>query len=95
MWRSASEDVSRCGFVIPRYNETQWTRVTKSDVYGCVAVVTQTWGNTRRFIQKPTFKKTGFQIPVFPKKPVKTGFRIFTKDVIETKNIYTYFKICI
>jgi hypothetical protein len=50
------------------------------------------------FIQTPTFEKTGFQIPLFPKKkkPVITGFRIFTKNIIKKlKNIYAYFKICI
>jgi hypothetical protein len=41
------------------------------------------------FIQKPTFEKPGFQIQVFPKKPVKTGFRIFAKNVIKSKKIFT------
>jgi hypothetical protein len=36
------------------------------------------------FIQKSTFEKTDFQIPVFPKKKtVKIGFRIFTKNIIK------------
>ena len=40
-------------------------------------------------IQKPTFEKNGFRIPVFPKKPVKTGFRIFAKNLIKSKKIFT------
>jgi hypothetical protein len=42
--------------------------------------------------------KNRFSIPVFPKKkkPVKIGFRIFTKNVIKKWNdICTYFKTCI
>jgi hypothetical protein len=35
------------------------------------------------FVKKLTFEKTGFKIPVFPKKPVKTGLRIFTKNLIK------------
>ena len=40
------------------------------------------------FIQKPTFEKTSFQIPVFPKIRLKPVFEIFTKNVIKSKKIF-------
>ena len=37
------------------------------------------------FIQKPTFEKTVFRFQYFQ----KTGFRIFTKNVVKSKEIFT------
>ena len=46
---------------------------------------------------KTDFWKNRFSNYSISKKPVKTSFRIFTKNVIkkQRKYIYTYFKVCI
>jgi hypothetical protein len=44
---------------------------------------------------KTDFWKKLFSNSSISKKLVKTGFQIFTKNVIKSKKNYTYFKICI
>jgi hypothetical protein len=53
-------------------------------------MVSLPWIRVLGFIQKPTFEKTGFQIPVFAKKNrLKPVFEFLQKNVIKSKKIFT------